>query len=314
MSQSGMTQRRTLASRIRRELKENYMLYLMALPVALYYLLFHYGPMYGVIMAFKDYEVGVGLSGSEWVGLKHFINYFNSPYFFRTLRNTLLISVYSILWGFPMPILFALLLNEVRSKTFKRAVQTITYLPHFISTVVLCGMITDFFGRGGAVTQVICALTGIRDRNLLLMPEYFRPIYVGTGVWQSFGWGSIVYISALCAIDAELYEAAMLDGASRLQQTAHITLPGIMPTIITMLLLQIGRVMSVGYEKIILLYNSNTYETADVISSFVYRYGLGGAQDYSYSAAVGLFSSVVNLIILTAANWLSRRLTETSLF
>lgn len=314
MSQQTTARRMPLKKRVRRELRENYMLYLMALPVALYYLLFHYGPMYGVIMAFKDYEVGVGLWASKWVGLKHFINFFNSPYFFRTLRNTLLISVYSILWGFPMPILFALLLNEVRVKAFRRTVQTITYLPHFISTVVMCGIITDFFGRGGAATQVICALTGIRDRNLLLMPEYFRSIYVGTGIWQSFGWGSIVYISALCSIDAELYEAAMLDGASRLRQTIHITLPGILPTIVTMLLLRIGQVMSVGYEKIILLYNSNTYETADVISSFVYRYGLGGAQDYSYSTAVGLFSSVINLIILTAANTLSRKLTETSLF
>ena len=300
--------------RVSRELKRNYMLYLMAIPVTLYFLLFHYGPMYGVMMAFKDYRVGQGLWASPWVGAKHFQNFFNSPYFFRTLRNTLLISCYSILFGFPAPILLALLLNEVKRARFKRTVQTITYLPHFVSTVVMCGIIIDFFGRSGVVTQLLHKLLGMRASNLLLKPELFRTIYVSTDIWQGIGWGSIVYISALSAIDAEQYEAAVLDGANRFQQALHITLPGIMPTIITMLLMRVGKVMSVGYEKIILLYNPNTYETADVISSFVYRYGLGGAQDYSYSAAVGLFSSVVSLIILVGANTLSRKISETSLF
>lgn len=304
----------SLRQRIARELKRNYMLYIMAIPVILYFLLFHYGPMYGVVLAFKDYQIGQGIWNSPWVGMKHFINFWQSPYFFRVLRNTLMISVYSILFGFPAPILLALLLNEVKCSAFKRTVQTITYLPHFVSTVVICGIIIDFFGRNGAVTQLLHHLFGLRARNMLLQPEMFRSIYVATDIWQGIGWGSIVYISALSAIDAEQYEAAVLDGAGRFAQMLHITLPGILPTIITMLLMRLGKVMSVGFEKIILLYNPNTYETADVISSFVYRYGLGGSQDYSFSSAVGLFSSVINLIILMGANTLSRKLSETSLF
>lgn len=304
----------TIRQRIKRELTRNYMLYIMAIPVILYFLLFHYGPMYGIVLAFKDYSIGEGIWASPWVGMKHFINFWQSPYFFRTLRNTLMISLYSILYGFPAPIILALLLNEVKCSAFKRTVQTITYLPHFVSTVVICGIIIDFFARNGAITQLLHNLLGMRARNMLLQPEMFRTIYVSTDIWQGVGWGSIVYISALSSIDAEQYEAAVLDGAGRFQQMWHITLPGILPTIITMLLMRLGKVMSVGFEKIILLYNPNTYETADVISSFVYRYGLGGAQDYSFSSAVGLFSSVINLIILVGANTLSRKLSETSLF
>ena len=314
MTQMSAKARLPLGKRIRRELQRNYMLYIMALPVALYFLLFHYGPMYGLMMAFKDYSVGLGLMKSPWVGFKHFVNFFNSPYFLRTLRNTLLISVYSIAFGFPAPIILALLLNEIKVTAFKRAIQTITYLPHFVSMVVMCGIIIDFFSRNGVVTQLLHHRTGIKARNLLLQPEYFRTIYVSTGIWQSIGWGSIVYISALSTIDAELYEAAVLDGANRFQQMLHVTLPGIMSTILTMFIMRVGRIMSVGYEKIILLYNPNTYETADVISSFVYRYGLGSAQDYSYTSAVGLFSSVINLIILVAANRFSRAVSDTSLF
>lgn len=314
MIHSNIGQPRTIGQRIRTELTRNYMLYIMALPVILYFLLFHYGPMYGVVLAFKDYSIGEGIWASPWVGMKHFVNFWQSPYFFRTLRNTLMISVYSIIFGFPAPILLALLLNEIKCAWFKRTVQTITYLPHFVSTVVICGIIIDFFARNGAIPQLMQQMFGIRARNMLLQPEMFRTIYVVTDIWQGVGWGSIVYISALSAIDAEQYEAAVLDGAGRFQQIWHITLPGILPTIVTMLLMRLGRVMSVGFEKIILLYNPNTYETADVISSFVYRYGLGGAQDYSFSSAVGLFSSVINLIILVSANTLSRKLSETSLF
>lgn len=304
----------TVMDRVRRELKRNYMLYIMAVPVLLYFFLFHYGPMYGVILAFKDYDIGKGIMASPWVGLKHFKTFVEGPFFVRTVTNTLLISVYSLVFGFPAPILLALLLNEVKKTGFKRTVQTITYLPHFISTVVICGIIIDFFGRKGVATQLITSLLGVRARNLLLQPEYFRSIYVGTDIWQGVGWGSIIYISALSSIDAEQYEAAVIDGAGRFAQVRHITLPGIMPTIVTMLILRLGRIMSVGFEKIILLYNPNTYETADVISTFVYRYGLGGAQDYSFSSAVGLFSSVINLIILVAANTISRKINETSLF
>lgn len=314
MIQYGAKPNLTITQRVSRELRRNKVLYIMAVPVILYFALFHYGPMYGVILAFKDYRVGEGIWQSPWVGMKHFINFWNSPYFFRTVRNTLLISVYSIIFGFPAPILLALLLNEVKHSAFKRTVQTITYLPHFISTVVICGIIMDFFSRNGVVTQLLHNMFGMRQRNLLLQPELFRTIFVSTDIWQSVGWSSIVYISALTAIDAEQYEAAVLDGAGRFNQMLHVTLPGILPTIITMLLLRLGKVMSVGFEKIILLYNPNTYETADVISSYVYRYGLGAAQDYSYSSAVGLFSSVINLIVLVSANTISRKVNETGLF
>ncbi|HML49456.1 MAG TPA: sugar ABC transporter permease, partial [Clostridia bacterium] len=208
------SRRLTVGQRVRRELTRNHTLYIMALPVMLYFLLFHYGPMYGVVLAFKDYRVGLGILESPWVGFKHFLNFFQGPFFGRTLRNTLLISTYSIVFGFPAPILLALLLNEVKVNAFKRSVQTITYLPHFVSTVVICGIIIDFFGRRGVATQLISALTGMRARNLLLQPELFRSIYVGTDIWQGIGWGSIVYLSALSAIDAEQYEAAVIDGAS----------------------------------------------------------------------------------------------------
>ncbi len=305
---------RTFPERLKREWTRNYMLYIMAFPVILYFLLFHYGPMYGVVMAFKDYRVGQGLWASEWVGLKHFSSFINGPYFFRTVRNTLAISSLSILFGFPAPIILALLLNEVKFMPFKRTVQTITYLPHFISMVVMCGVIIDFFSRSGVITQLLHRLLGLKARNLLLQPELFRTIYISTDIWQGIGWGSIVYISAITAIDTEQYEAAVLDGANRFQQMLHVTLPGILPTVVTLFLMRIGRIMSVGYEKIILLYNPNTYETADVISSFVYRYGLGSSHDYSFAAAVGLFSSLINLIILVSANLISRKISETSLF
>ena len=299
--------------RVSRELKRNYMLYLMASPVTLYFLLFHYGPMYGVMMAFKDYRVGQGLWASPWVGAKHFQNFFNSPYFFRTLRNTLLISCYSILFGFPAPILLALLLNEVKRARFKRTVQTITYLPHFVSTVVMCGIIIDFFGRSGVVTQLLHKLLGMRASNLLLKPELFRTIYVSSGVWQTVGWSSIVYLAAIAGIDQGLYEAAALDGAGRWRCMWHITLPGLKQTVVVLLIMQIGKMMNVSADKIILLYNNSTMETADVISSYVYRRGLLEL-NWSFSTAVGLFNSVINCALVVGANAMSRRLTESSLF
>lgn len=302
-----------LFDRIAREIARNKYLYLMALPVLAYYLLFHYGPMYGASIAFKKYDVVKGVWGSPWVGFRYFIEFFQSHYFGRLIRNTFLLSFYQILWGFPAPIIFALLLNEIGNRGFKRAIQTATYLPHFISTVVICGLIHDFFARDGVVTSLYISLGG-ESVNFLTHPEYFRGIYVSTGIWQQIGWGAIIYLAALSGIDTQQYEAAIIDGAGRFMQLLHVTLPGIMPTIIIMLILRIGQVMSIGFEKIILLYNPNTYETADVISTFVYRKGLGESFEFSYTAAVGLFNSAINFVLLVSANRFSKKVSDTSLW
>jgi len=286
--------------------------YLLALPVISYYFIFHYWPMYGAIIAFKNYSPSRGILESPWVGFEHFKTFFNSYYFLRVVRNTLLINLYDLIFGFPAPIIFALLLNEVRNDLFKRSIQTVTYIPHFISVIVICGMIVDFLSKKGLVNNII-EFFGGNAISFLIEPKWFRTIYVGSGIWQNLGWGSIVYLSALTGINPNLYEAARIDGAGRFKQVIHVTLPGIVPTIIILLILRIGNMMSLGFEKIILLYNPNTYETADVISSFVYRKGLL-EMNYSYSSAVGLFNSVVNFILLISANKLSRMLSETSLW
>lgn len=304
--------RRSLARRLGDELYRHRYLYLMALPVILYYLIFCYGPMFGLVIAFKNYQISKGIFDSPWVGLKYFKEFFSGMYFGRTMRNTLLISFYDLLFGFPAPILFALLLNEIRSAKFKKTVQVITYLPHFISMVVICGMIVDFFSSDGILTKLIVALGG-EKMNYIGSAAHFRTIYVGTNIWQGVGWGSIIYLAALAGIDQELYEAAVIDGAGRLRQLIHITLPGISATIVIMLILRCGQLLSVGYEKIILLYHSGTYETADVISSYVYRMGLGNAR-YGYSAAVGMFQSVVNLALLLAANAFAKKISGSGLF
>ena len=287
-------------------------LYLMALPVILYYAVFCYAPMYGAIIAFKRYDVLKGIIGSEWVGLKYFKEFFTGVYFVRILRNTLIISGYELLVGFPLPIIFALLMNELKSNTFKKSVQTVTYLPHFISNVVICGMIVDFFGTNGIVTQLL-AHFGLPKINYVGANEYFRHVYVWTDVWKTIGWSSIIYIASLAGVDPSLYEAARIDGASRFKQAIHVTLPGISSTVVVMLILRIGKIMSLGYEKIILLYGPATYETADIISSFVYRYGLTGMK-YSYSTAVGLFQSVINLILIVAANKISKKVTDMGIY
>ena len=287
----------------------------MAIPVVAFYLLFCYKPMYGIIIAFKDYSPAAGIWGSDWAsnhGLQNFIDFFQSYYFGRILKNTLVISLTSILFGFPAPIILALLLNELRNEKFKRITQTISYMPHFISLVVICSMIKMFTSDKGLVTYLLSFLGG-PEISLLTKPQYFVPIYVISGIWQELGWGAIIYLAALSGIDQELYEAARIDGANRWQQTLHVTLPGISSTIIIMLLLRMGSVMSVGYEKIILLYNEGIYETADVISTFVYRKGLQDFQ-WSYSTAVGIFNSVINFIIVVLFNRISRKFGEVSLW
>lgn len=288
-------------------LKRDKQLVLMLVPVVIFFLIFSYYPLYGVLIAFKDYSISKGIMGSPWAGLKYFKQFFSSPFLPRLFRNTILISIYSLLWGFPIPILFALAVNEVRSRKFKRIVQTVSYLPHFISLVVMCGILIDIFSpQGGVINMIIYQLSGTKI-NFFGEPKWFRTMYVGSGVWQEFGWNSIIYLAAMTGINPDLYEAAKIDGAGKLRQIWHVTLPGIKPTILTLLILSLGNLMSVGYEKIILLYGPATYETADIISTYVYRMGLLN-QQYSYAGAVGLFNSVINIFILFLCNFIGKKL------
>lgn len=307
-----VSKKQGLTSKIVKDYKENHVLIYMMIPVVLYYIIFHYVPMYGIIIAFKDYSITKGIFKSNWVGLKHFADFFTGYYSWRLIRNTFLLSFYGVIFSFPLNIILALLLNEVASTKFKRTVQTITYLPHFISIVVMCGITIQFVSSQGLINDIIAFFGGERT-SFLLHPQYFRAIYIISGIWQEVGWNSIIYLAALSGVDAQLYEAAKIDGANRFRQFLNVTLPGLLPTIIILLILQLSRIMSQGYEKVILLYNEGIYETADIIASYVYRRGLIQA-DYSFSAAVGLFNTTINLIFVLTANTLSRKLTETSLW
>ena len=294
------TKQQSFGKRLCRDMRRYAGAYLLAVPVVLYYLLFCYKPMYGIIIAFKNFRPGKGIWGSDWVGLQHFIDFFTSFYFTRTIKNTLTISLTSLLVGFPVPIILALLLNEIKSSKFKRITQTISYMPHFISMVIFCGLIKMFVSQRGIITSIVSFLGG-PELPLLTIPEYFLPIYVLSDVWKNMGWSSIIYLAALAGVDQELYEAAKIDGAGRWKQTLHVTLPGISGTIIILLLLNIGGIMNLGHEKIILLYNPGIYETADVISTYVYRKGLIDF-GWSYSTAVGLFHSVINFLLVMVFN------------
>lgn len=298
--------------RFKRDFLLNKYLYLMMVPVLAYYLIFHYAPMYGAIIAFKEYTPIKGILGSPWIGFQNFHDFFTSYYFWRILKNTVLISLYTLCFEFPAPIILAILINELANKKFQRFVQTVTYMPYFISLVVIAGMIKDFTNNGGLVNTLLTYF-GANDTAMLQKPELFRTIYVLSEIWQKIGWESIIYLAALMSIDQEQYEAAKMDGATRLKSIWHITLPGILPTISIMFILRMGNLLNVGFEKIILLYNPSTYDTADVISSFVYRKGLLEF-GWSYSAAVGLFNSVINLALLITANKISKRISENSLW
>lgn len=303
---------KSFISRLGNDLQRNKIMYLMVLPAILFYIIFAYKPMYGAIIAFKDYSPSLGIEGSPWVGLKHIKEFFDSFYFTRTVKNTVVISLASIFIGFPMPIIFALLLNELRSKRFAKSIQTVSYVPHFISVVVVCGMVKQFTMDNGLINDIIAFFGGKRV-SMLNEPSYFVPIYTLSNIWQGMGWQSIIYLAALTSVDPSLYEAAEVDGASRLRQVFTITLPAIAPTIVTMFLLKIGNILNIGYEKIILLYNPATYETADVISSFVYRKGLLEF-NWSYSSAIGLFNSAINLVLLVLSNYASKKIADTSLW
>lgn len=299
---------------IRKHVVQEWRLYLLLIPFLAWYVLFMYKPMYGLQIAFKDFSLFKGIEGSAWVGLEHFKQFFNGPYFWRTLKNTLLLSLYQLIFAFPAPIVLALLLNEVRNRLFQKFVQTFTYLPHFISIVVVAGIVTNFLAPSTGIVNSILQLLGGEKLYFLTKPEYFRTIYIiSMDIWKEMGFGAIVYIAALAGVNPALYEAAKIDGAGRFQIIWNVTLPSIIPTIAIMLILKIGQLMEVGYEAIILLYQPATYETADVISTYVYRSGLQEGQ-YDLATAAGLFNASVSLLLVIMANRLSKKLTDTGLW
>jgi putative aldouronate transport system permease protein len=287
-------------------------LWLIALPGIIWYAVFAYGPMGGLLMAFENYSPARGILGGPWVGFKWFIQFFQSQFSWRIIRNTLLISIYYIVFSFPIPIVLAILLNEIRSPFFKRFAQTVSYLPHFISLVVVASMVTNFLALDGIINRIIMALGG-EAKHFLVLPEWFRTIYIASGIWQHMGWNSIIYLAAISGIDQELYEAATVDGASRFRQIFSVTIPCILPTIVILFILEMGGLLTVSYEKILLLYNPVTYETADVIGTFLYCRGIGMGE-FSYGSAVGMFQSLVNLVLIISANAISRKISETSLW
>ncbi|MCI8442283.1 MAG: sugar ABC transporter permease [Provencibacterium sp.] len=298
--------------RLKKDFYRNKFKYLIILPVLIYLAIFCYKPMYGLVIAFKEYRPNLGIAGSPWVGFKQFTNFFKDPYFFRLIRNTFSISLLSLVFCFPAPIILALFINEIRNNVFKRTVQTITYMPYFISMVVACSLVKTYTQQNGLVSQIVMAFGGDAV-NWLNKSQYFYPIYILSELWQTVGWNSIIYLAALTGIDQEQYEAARIDGASRMQQLWSITLPNLVPTIMILLILRMGGILNVGFEKIILLYNEGIYDVADVISSYVYRRGIINAS-YSYGAAIGLFNSAVNIVFLLVSNWISTRYTESGLF
>lgn len=301
------------ATRLRNHLWRDRYLYVIFAPVLLFFILFHYVPLYGIQVAFKNYNIFAGIAKSPWVGFDQFVKFFTGPYFIRTLKNTFAISFYGLVFGFPIPIILALLLNEVRTVWYKKLIQTLSYLPHFVSSVVIAGIAVNFLSPShGLVNNIIAGLGGERI-YFLIQPQFFRTIFTSINIWAGAGFASIIYIAALSGVDAELYEAAKIDGASKWQQLWNVTIPGILPTIVIVLILRIGQLLNVGYEMIILLYQPATYETADVISSYVYRQAFQGA-DYSLATAVDLFDSIVALILVFAANKISKKLTDTGIW
>lgn len=303
---------KSFLERAKKDIILNKNVYLLALPIILYYIIFHYLPMFGVIIAFQDYTPGSSFLGNKWVGFKHFINFLTGPFAWRTIRNTFLLSILDVLFYFPAPIILALMINEIRNTHYKKTIQTLTYLPHFISLMVICGMIVDFSKSTGLINDIL-VIFGIERSSLLSRSELFRGIFISTNIWQNVGWGSIIYLAMLSRVSPSLYEAADIDGAGKIRKIIHISLPMISPVIIVQLILKLGFTMSLGFEKIILLYNPLTYDTADVISTFVFRRGLE-EMNFSFGAAVGLFNSLINLTILYAANYSSRKFLDASLW
>lgn len=308
-----LTARNSRRLAIKKYWQENWQYYILLLPAIIFTVVFAYVPMYGAQIAFRDYKVKLGFWGSEWVGMKHFIRFVTSSNFWPLLRNTLGISVYSLVAGFPAPIILAFMLNELQSGKLRKSVQMITYAPHFISAVAVCGLIRLFTQRESGVINLLIMMLGGEGVDFLAEPAYFSTIYVISSIWQELGWGTIIYLAALSGVDPQIVEASVIDGASRLQKIWYIDIPTIMPTIIILLILNVGSILSVGYEKVLLLQTPLNMETSDIISTYVYRLGIEDAQ-FSYTTAIGLFNSVVNLALLTIVNYISKKFSGSSLW
>ena len=304
-------QEEAFAVRLKKDFIRYRYIYLMLLPVVIYYAVFCYGPMSKIVIAFQNFKPALGISGSKWVGMKYFIDFFTGPYAWRLIRNTLLLNILQIILAFPVPIILALLINEIQCRPYKKLVQTVSYMPHFISLVVMCSLLLTF-SRSDGIFNDFLALFGVERSNLMANAKLFRPMYVLSGIWQEAGWGSIIYLATLSTIDPGLYEAATIDGASRFQRMLYVSFPGLVPIIIVQLIMRVGNILTMGFEKVFLLYNPLTYDTADIISTYIYRQGLE-LTNYSYGT-VGLFNSAVNLLILVLANRLSRKATGESLW
>lgn len=310
-TETKVKKKKTFKQQIKKALT-SWQLYLMVLPLVVYFIVFHYLPMYGVQIAFKDFKPALGIWGSPWVGLKHFKRFFEMHYASRLIWNTLSLSLYSLIAGFPMPIILALAFNEIKDGKYKKFVQTVTYAPNFISIVVIVGMVITFLSPSTGIINHALELFGIEAQHFMEDPKWFRHIYVLSGIWQTTGWGTIIYLAALSGIDNQLHEAAMIDGASRLQRLWYINIPVLVPTMTIILIMNFGNVMSVGFEKAFLMQNALNMQTSDIIATFTYRTGLLEGQ-YSYSAAIGLFNSVINLILLLSVNKISSKYSDTSL-
>ncbi|MBY3618729.1 sugar ABC transporter permease [Acinetobacter sp. CUI P1] len=299
--------------RLLRTWNHNKALWLLFLPCLLYYLIFRYAPMFGLVITFKDYNLFKGIWASDWVGLKYYRMFFENPDFWPLMKNTFLLGLYKLVFGFPAPIILAILLNEVRKAAFKKFVQTVSYLPHFISNVIVASMVIMFLSPTGGLINNLLGTFGIGPINFMNEPGMFRGIYVLTEIWQHIGWETIIYLAALTAIDPQLYEAADMDGASRMRKIWHVTLPGISPAIVITLILNIGKVLEIGFEKVFLMQNPAIYDTADIISTYVYRVGMEQG-NFSYGASIDLFMGIISLIFIYSANYISRRVSETSLW
>lgn len=301
------------SNKLKKILAKDFQLYLLCIPALLYIFIFEYGSMYGVQLAFKDYSAMKGIWGSPWVGFSYFTRFFSSPQFFNILKNTLGISFYSLIAGFPIPIIIALILNQTRSLKFKKVVQTTIYAPHFISVVVLCGMMNVFLSPStGIINNIIASLGG--DKIFFLAePKLFDDIFVWSDIWQNTGWSTIIYIAALSSISPELYEAAKIDGASKLKTILYIDIPGILPTIVTLFILRTGSFMNIGFQKAFLLQNPLNIETSEIIATYVYKIGLIQSQ-FSYSTAIGLFNTIINIILIFSVNAICKKINETSLW
>jgi len=288
-------------------------MYLMVLPAIVVIFIFHYIPIYGIVIAFQDYNPFDGYAHSTFVGLKNFISFFRDPFAFRVIRNTIWLGTLVLVWGFWPPILLALSINELSNVKFKKVVQSISYLPHFISTVIIVGMLFRFISVDGGLVNEVLKLLGFEKINFTVLPQWFRPLYIISGLWQQVGWGSILYLAGMSGISAELFEAAYVEGANRFQRIRYITIPGIMPTIIILLILNIRTVVNIGLEKVLLMYNPAIYSTADVIATYIYRKGILGSNQ-SYASAVGLFNSVLALLLVLIVNKIAQKMSDTSLW